>query len=185
MVQVDVPAAFGVGCVFADAARRQLQAGEPHALFRVWVQHNVYQTFFFAWIPIYFLANYFGWETTHMWWHRDSVADYPLYLPLFLLVFFLAANSGFLLGVALVRARRIKLVRGIYLGILTASAIWILAQLHNTAKLGSYAQWRAGQAPWFWQDKRFLFMLIFVMILWMSGLGGFYVKLYREGKRAS
>ena len=182
MVQIDVPAAFGVGCVFADAARRQLQSGAPALFHDAWVKQSVFQTFFFVWIPIYFIANYFGWETTHMWWHEGAVWAYPYYLPVFVLVFFMAANAGFLLGVYLVRSERVKVVRGIYFGILFASAAWILGQWGRSARLGSYDEWKAGEAVWFYQDDTFLFMLIFVMLVWMTGLGMFYYWLYKAGK---
>jgi hypothetical protein len=185
MVQIDVPAAFAVGSFFADAARRQIQRGDRGALHSAWVQQNIFQAFFFVWIPVYFIANYFGWETTHMWWDADSVAAYPFFLPLFLLIFFAAANAGFLLGVKLVRAGRVKLNRASYLGILAASAAWILGQTNSTFKLGSYAAWKAGEAPWFYQDATFLVMLIFVMIVWMSGLVYFYRRLSRAGAQAA
>lgn len=72
MVQIDVPVAFAIGSLFADAASRQLQSGQPTAYDRTLALNNLFHIFFFSWIPIYFLLNYFGWETTHMWWHADS-----------------------------------------------------------------------------------------------------------------
>lgn len=183
MVQIDVPAAFGVGCAFADAARRQLQRGGDRGFLSVLAHYNIYNSFFFVWIPIYFLVHYFGWETTHMWWHRDSVTEYPFFLCGFIVAFFVAANAGFLVGVRLVRAERLKLNRGIYLGILIGSAVWILGQLDRTAKLGSYSEWKAGTAPWFWEDTEFVISLAVAMILWSSALAAFCYKLYRDGKR--
>ena len=84
MVQIDVPVAFGIGSLFADAAYRQLQTGQALPFYRTLVINNIYQIFFFSWIPVYFMLNYFGWETTHMWWHADSVTAYPFFTPIFI-----------------------------------------------------------------------------------------------------
>ncbi len=43
-------------------------------------------------------------------------------------------------------------------------------------------QWRAGAAPWFYQDGTFLFMLIFTLVVWAGALAVFALQLYREGK---
>src|SRR5689334_4685563 len=137
MVQIDVPIAFGVGSLFADAAHRQLAGGRAEYHFRASLKNNLFQAFCFSWVPVYFLANYFGWETTHMWWHEDSVSAYPYYLPIFLIVFFAAGNAGFYLGANVVRKGRLWTNRAIYLGILLYSALWIFAQFNRTARLGT------------------------------------------------
>jgi hypothetical protein len=182
MVQIDVPIAFGVGSLLADAAHKQLRAGGPEYYYRALAQNNIYQAFFFSWIPVYFLLNYFGWETTHMWWHADSISAYPFYVPIFLVVFFAAANGGFLLGSRLVRAGRLTANRIVYLGILAYSAIWIFAQVNRTFKLGTYRDWVEGRAPWFYEDRTFLFMLVFTLVVFGGGLLAFFVSLRREGR---
>ena len=55
----------------------------------------------------------------------------------------------------------------------------------STFKLGTYAEWKAGKAPWFYEDTTFVVMLIFVMLLWMGGLAYFFVSLRRQGKALS
>ena len=182
MVQIDVPIAFGVGSLFADAANRQIASGRAEYYFRAFAANNIFQCFFFSWIPVYFLANYFGWETTHMWWHEDSVSAYPYYLPIFLVVFFAAANLGFLLGAALVRRGSLWGNRAVYLGVLVYSATWIFAQLGHTAKLGTYREWMAGAAPWFYQDRTFLLMLIFTLVAWAVPMAIMGLRLWNEGK---
>ena len=182
MVQIDVPIALGVGSLFADAANRQIASGRAEYYFRAFAANNIFQSFFFSWIPVYFLMNYFGWETTHMWWHEDSVTAYPYYLPIFLVVFFAAANFGFLLGAALVRRGRLWTNRAVYLGILVYSGIWIFAQLGHTARLGTYREWMAHQAPWFYQDRTFLLMLIFTLVVWAVPLAVMALRLWNEGK---
>jgi hypothetical protein len=182
MVQIDVPVAFGIGCLFADAAHKQLQIGRPEYYYRTFWKHNLYQAFFFSWIPVYFLLNYFGWETTHMWWHADAVAAYPYYVPLFLVVFFGAANGGFLLGNRLVQKGHLVANRIVYIAIVIYSGTWIFAQAGRTFRLGTYAEWQAGTAPWFYEDSTFLFMLIFTLIVWGIALVVFVLRLRREGQ---
>jgi hypothetical protein len=182
MVQIDVPIAMGIGSLFADAAHRQLQTGRAEYYFRTFAANNVFQAFFFSWIPVYFLMNYFGWETTHMWWHADSINAYPYYLPIFLVVFFGAANLGFILGNRLVRAGRLWANRAVYLGILAYSGIWIFSQVNRTFKLGTYNEWVAGNAPWFYEDRTFLIMLIVTLVVWGAGLAIFALRLMAEGR---
>lgn len=182
MVQIDVPIAFGLGPLFADIARKQLRTGRPAYYYRTLLKYNVFQIFFFSWIPVWFLTNYFGWETTHMWWHADSVAAYPSYLTLFLLIFFGAANLGFQLGYRLVERGRLWTNRIIYLGILGYAAAWIFGQTDRTFRLGTYEQWQAGVAPWFYEDSRFVTMLVVSISIWTIGLVIFGHVLRRDGR---
>lgn len=190
MVQIDVPIAFGIGSCLADAASKQLRFGRPEYYYRAIWKNNIYQIFFFSWIPVYFLLNYFGWETTHMWWSADSVDAYPYYIPIFMCIFFAAANSGFLLGKWLVSGgrddrenrRRILANRAVYLGVLLYSGVWIFAQTQRTFRLGNQTQFEQGTAPWFYQDPTFLRMLALTVVVWAAGLAIFYLSLWREGK---
>jgi hypothetical protein len=182
MVQIDVPVAFGIGSLFADAANRQLGLGRAEYYYRAFSRNNLFQIFFFSWIPVYFLLNYFGWETTHMWWRADSVTVYPYYLPVFLAVFFAAANLGFVLGARLVSRGRLWTNRALYLGILVYAAAWIFGQLNRSARLGTFRDWQAGAAPWFYQDRTFLSMLVFTLVVWGIALAAFAIQLRQEGK---
>ena len=118
-----------------------------------------------------------------MWWHADSVTAYPYYIPIFMIVFFLAANGGFLLGNWLVRRGRLLANRVIYIAVVICSSIWILGQTGRSFRLGTYAEWKAGTAPLFYEDGKFLSMLIFAMITWTAGLLIFFFRLRREGRR--
>lgn len=190
MVQIDVPVAFAIGSFFADGASKQLRFGRPEYYYRAMLKNNIYQIFFFSWIPVYFLMNYFGWETTHMWWQADSVESYPYFLPIFVLVFFGAANAGFLLGSWLVSTgqspgevrRRIMINRAVYLGIALYSLIWVFSQTDRTFRLGNHAQFEQGTAPLFYQDPTFLRMFILTMVVWVVGLAIFFLSLWQEGK---
>ena len=81
MVQIDIPMAFGLGSFFAGAARDKIAAGDATACWRALAKSLVFQCLFVFWLPLYLLVNYFGFQTTHMWWHGDSLADYPWLLP--------------------------------------------------------------------------------------------------------
>jgi uncharacterized membrane protein len=182
MVQIDVPVAFAIGSIFADAAHRQLQTGRPEYYYHAFHINNIFQIFFFSWIPVYFLLNYFGWETTHMWWHEDSVTAYPYYVPIFMIVFFLAGNLGFQLGYWLVKKGLIWANRVVYILIFVYATAWIFGQTGSTFRLGTYNEWAAGAAPWFYEDRTFLSMLIFTLIVWWIALVSFIIRLRREGK---
>ena len=182
MVQIDVPIAFAIGSLFADAAYKQLQTGRPEYYYRTCCKNNIYQIFFFSWIPVYFILNYFGWETTHMWWHADDVTAYPYFVPIFIVIFFLAANGGFLLGNWLVKNGRVTANRIVWIAIVIYSGIWIFAQTGSTLRLGTYSEWKAGNAPIFYEDHTFLYMLIFTLVVWGGALYIFYRKLRNEGK---
>ena len=181
MVQIDIPIAFGIGSLFVDAANKQLQKGRPEYYYRTFNKNLLFQTFFFSWIPVYFLLNYFGWETTHMWWHEDTVSAYPYLVIIVMALFFLAAVGGFLLGYRLVRVGRVWTNRAVYLAILAYSGIWIFGQTNRSFRLGSYTDWVEGRAPWFYEDRTFLFMLIFTLAVWGIPLAVFFLRLRREG----
>jgi hypothetical protein len=182
MVQIDVPVAFGIGSLFADAAAKQLRFGRPEYYYRAIWKHNIFQIFFFSWVPLYFLMNYFGWETTHMWWKADSIDAYPYFVPIFVVVFFGAANAGFLLGRRLVIRGHLVLNRFVYLGTGLYALIWTFAQTHRTFRLGTYAQFERGQSPLFYQDCTFLRMLVFTLVVWAGGIAVFAIGLWLEGK---
>lgn len=181
MVQIDVPVAFAIGSIFADAAHKQLQTRRPEYYYRAFTQNNIYQIFFFSWIPVYFLLNYFGWETTHMWWYENTVTAYPFFIPIFMVGFFLAANGGFLLGNWFVEKGHLVVNRIVYILIFVYSAVWIFVQPGRTLRLGSYAEWKADNAPWFYQDPMFLLMLIVTLVIWGVALVVYIRKLRQEG----
>jgi hypothetical protein len=181
MVQVDVPIAFAIGTMFADAGHKQLQNGGPEYCYKIMLQNNIYQIFFFSWIPVYFILNYFGWETTHMWWHADSVLAYPFFVPIFLVVFFAAANGGFLLGHRLITSGKLLANRVVYIAIFLFTAAWIFGQ-PDTFRLGTYAQLKAGNAPYYYEDSTFMTVFIVSVLIWGIALAIFLKKLVKEGK---
>lgn len=185
MVQIDIPIAFALGQIFADAARKQLLTGRPEYYFSALAKNNLFHIFFFSWIPVYFLVNYFGWETTHMWWRKDVVTDYPFFLPVFLIAFFFSANSGFWLSTFLIRKGKFLFVRASYAGIFLYSFLWVFGLWKRTSYLGSYKEWAQGTAKRAWDTsggEPFLYMLFFSIILWFAALVFFIIILRAEGK---
>ncbi len=185
MIQLDVPIAFALGQIFADAAKKQLLTGKPEYYLSALLKNNLYHIFFFSWIPVYFLANYFGWETTHMWWHKDSVLAYPFFLPLFLVVFFFAANSGFCLSTLLLRKGMLFWVRASYVGIFIYTFVWVFGLWNRTTYLGSYNEWAQGTAKRVWDTsggETFIYMLAFTLVIWFVPLILFIKNLHSEGK---
>jgi hypothetical protein len=72
MIQIDLPLTVRVGSLFADVAQRQLQLGRAAYCFNAAGRSNCFQILCFSWIPIYYMTEYFGRGTTHMWWKADS-----------------------------------------------------------------------------------------------------------------
>ncbi|MGE5717533.1 MAG: hypothetical protein ACM369_12865, partial [Acidobacteriota bacterium] len=91
MVQIDIPVAFALGGLHADAARAQLSTGGSEHVWRTVVRDLLFFGVFASWLPIQLLVRHFGFETSHMWWHEDSVLAYPLFIPAFMTLY-LASN---------------------------------------------------------------------------------------------
>jgi hypothetical protein len=180
MVQIDVPAAFAIGAFFADAAHKRLQSGDPAEVYRAALKNNLFQIFFFLWIPLYFIVNFFGWETTYLWWTADSVSAYPLFIVVFTLLFLAAGNCGFLLGAWLVRRGMLFANRITYAAIALYSIVWVFGQTSRTFQVGTYSDWAAHKSVIFYENKGFLTAFIFVMIVWSAGVIGFYLNLRNE-----
>jgi hypothetical protein len=126
MIQIDVPAAIGMGSAFAAAAHPLLRTGDREHFRATLLKLNFYLMFFYSWIPVYFGINYFGWQTTHMWWRADSVTAYPWFIPLLLIGTFAGGNAGFLVGCWLVRSGHLWANRFIYLTALFVNLLWLI-----------------------------------------------------------
>jgi hypothetical protein len=185
MIHVDVPIVFSVGALFADAAQEQIRSGSPGAALRAQLQANLFHTLFFYWAPAYFLAAYFGWETSHLWWHGDSLADHPLLLPVLLIVLTLSVNAGFLVGKWLVLRERQRTIRSIYLATATFALGWLPAMGDRVSRLGTYREFVAGVAPRWTDDSTFVFMLGLNLAVTTGALAIYIVRLIREGNRVA
>jgi hypothetical protein len=160
MVQVDIPFAFGIGSLMAVAAEDGLRSEKRTDVYiRGLTANLLLQTLFVLWLPLYLLVSNFGFQTSHMWWHGDAITDHPLLLPIFVVVYFVAALSGYATGVALVVRGNSRAAFGIFLASCAFFAGWMGFQPHRTLMLGTYREWVEGRGIWIWHDKGFMTML--------------------------
>ena len=154
MIQVDIPFAAAMGSLAAGAARVQLKAGGREEYLRTWLATNLFLIFGFSWIPVFFLVNYFGWETTYMWWTAADVTAYPWFIPIAMILVFASGNAGFLLGARLETADRFIANRVFYIAIFACGIAWMIGLYPRTLKLGSYHTWTT--SPWVYEDPVFV-----------------------------
>jgi hypothetical protein len=178
VVQIDIPIAFAVGQMLADAAKRQLSTGQPAPYYRALATTNIFMGLFFAPIPIYFLVDYFGWETTYM---CDPSRVTRFFIPIVLFLLFLAANVGFWLSNTLIRKGRAGIGRVIYLLIWLYSLGWIFGNWPRSTRIGTYVQyhtapdtmiriWEVSKDPFFWILVVTLVIFAVPLVLFMKCL---------------
>lgn len=180
MIQVDIPFAAAMGSLAAGAARVQLIAGGREEYLRTWLATNLFLAFGFSWIPVFFLVNYFGWETTHLWWTASDVTAYPWFIPLALVLTFAAGNAGFLLGVRLETAGRLVANRVFYIGIFACGIGWMIGNYPRTVKLGSYHTWTT--SPWVYDDPVFVRAWVIAMSVASVSYVALVIHLLRRGR---
>ena len=160
MVQIDIPVAFGTGSIFAAAVQQGLRSERaPYFYQRALAASLLFQVLLVVWLPVYLLVAHFGFQTSHMWWTGDSITEYPWLLPAFLVMYFAANVAGFHTGARLVQQGQTRRVWLIFAGGFVFFAVWMAVQPYRTLSLGSYAEWRAGTAPWIWTDTGFVTLL--------------------------
>ena len=171
MVQIDIPIAFAVGQMLADAASRQLQTGKAEPYYRTLALTNIYTGLVFAPIPIYFLVDYFGWETTYMY---DPERLTRFFVPIVLFALMLAANLGFWLSSALIKKGWGIIGRGLYILIWLYSLGWIFGNWPRATRLGTYAEYHTARETMIriWEVTRdpFFFILIATLIIFAGPL---------------
>jgi hypothetical protein len=171
MVQIDIPIAFAVGQMLADAANQQLKTAQPAPYFRALAYTNIFTGLFFAPIPIYFLVDYFGWETTYM---CNPIGLTRFFIPIVLFAVMLAANLGFWLSNGLIRKGHDVVGRVIYVLIWIYSLAWILGNWPRATRLGTYAQYQSAPDTmvrvWEVSKDPFLFILIATLIIFFVPL---------------
>jgi hypothetical protein len=180
MIQVDIPFAAAMGSLAAGAARAQLNAGGREEYLRTWLATNLFLAFGFSWIPVFFLINYFGWETTHLWWTAPDVTAYPWFIPITLILTFACGNAGFLLGARLETAGRVVANRVFYLAIFSCGIAWMIGFSPRTLKLGSYHTWTT--SPWVYDDPAFVRAWVIAMSTWFGLYVSLVIHLLRRGR---
>jgi hypothetical protein len=185
MVQIDIPIAFAVGQMLADAASLQLKTGRPEPYYQTLAFTNIFTALFFAPIPVYFLIGYFGWETTYMV-DPDQVTRF--FIPIVLFIVILAANLGFWLSNALIQKGRDRVGRMIYVLIWIYSLAWILGNWPRSTRIGTYAQYHTARdmmaRAWEVSKDPFLFILIVTLVIFAVPLVLFMRSLRRRGVSA-
>ncbi len=183
MIQIDVPLAFGIGGLFASAAREHLQQREPVEDTRVQLHANLYFVFVFSWPPVYLLERWFGWQTAHLWWHGDSASAHPWLIPGFIVGAAAALNAGVLVGRSLVRAGLVGTCRLVSAAVIVASFAWMAAMGDRVARLGTYSEWQTGVAPPTATDPAFAPTLTAIVAFVFGVLIAWLLWLRRDGRR--
>jgi hypothetical protein len=181
MIQIDLPMAAGMGSFFAAAASRQLKGGSRLQYYRILTINLLFQIMFILWLPIYLFVAAFGWETSHMWFHKDSLADYPALLPLFVLAYVVLNVAGYHYGTILVRRGETRKAWMIFYAACAFFVGWIALQPHRTLRLGTYQEWLAGGTPYVWQDKALFAVVMFGAISFNIALIVVYRYLKKDG----
>lgn len=185
MVQIDIPIAFALGSLHADAARAQLSTGKSEALWRTLAQDLLFFGVVASWLPIQLLVRHFGFETSHMWWREDSVLAYPLFVPAFMTLYLATNVGGFAAGVALVRAGRVTLNRFVIAACWLFATGWVFLQKERTLVLGTYREWSAGAAPPISSDPGLVRLLVVFGVVFTVALVLWYRRIRSEGAAIS
>jgi hypothetical protein len=181
MVQVDIPFSFGVGALMATAVEQGLRSDRrPYFYYLGLAANLVLQALFVIWLPLYLLVNHFGFQTSHMWWHGDSLLDHPIFLPAFMVLYFLSCIGGYQAGVWLVERGRTGLARAVFYGGCAFFAGWMFLQPHRTLTLGTYQEWVDGRAVWIWTDTTFMTLLGVAFVAFVVALRIFLAGLRRR-----
>ncbi len=185
MVQIDLPFAFGSAGLFAAAVEQGLRSNRASYFYaRALTVNLLFQIALVVWFPLYLLVNQFGMQTSHMWWHGDSITDYPLLLPLFFVAYFAANVGGFHLGATLVRRGRTRTVWAIFFLATIFMFGWMAAQPYRTLSLGTYREWEAGTARWIWTHPLLFAAVLGEFVLFFAVLALLYRRLKREAMGA-
>jgi hypothetical protein len=183
MVQIDIPVAFGTGSLFAAAVEQGLRSERAQYFYQRGLAANLlFQLFLVVWLPVYLLVAHFGFQTSHMWWTGDSIADHPALLPAFLTLYFAANVLGFHTGARLVKRGKTHVAWALFVGGFVFFLGWMAVQPYRTLSLGSYRDWRAGTAPWIWTDAGFVALLSGAMVTFFIALAWVYRALQREAR---
>ena len=184
MVQIDIPIAFAVGQMFVDAANRQLKTRNPEPYYRTMAVTNIFIGLFFAPIPVYFLVDYFGWETAYMV-DPDRVTRF--FTPIVLVAVTLAANLGFWLSNALIQRRHERVDRMIYDLIWIYALVWILGNWPRSTRIGTYTQYHTARETmaraWDVSQDPFLIVLMGSLVMFLVPFVLFVRSLRRWGVR--
>lgn len=181
MVQVDLPFTFGTASLFAAAVEKGLRSPQAKYFYqRALAMNLAFQGIFVIWLPLFFLVNQFGLQTSHMWWHGESLATYPWLLPIFICAYFATNVAGFVVGARLASTGRASVARLIFWAGTVFTFAWMGVQPYRTLSLGTYEEWLAGTARWLWTDPVLTTAVVVEFVGVFAGIAWCYRSLAAE-----
>jgi hypothetical protein len=185
MIQVDLPFTFGTASLMAAAVERGLRSPKARYFHARALSLNLaFQGIFVIWLPVYFLVNEFGLQTSHMWFHGDSLSDHPWLLPLFISLYFATNVAGFHVGARLSASGQAGIAKAIFWAGTVFTFAWMGVQPYRTLSLGTYTEWQAGTAPWLWSNPALTAAVVVEFVAVFAGIYLMYRWLTREAAAA-
>jgi hypothetical protein len=185
MIQVDLPFTFGTASLMAAAVERGLRSPKARYFHARALSLNLaFQGIFVIWLPVFFLVNEFGLQTSHMWFHGDSLSEYRWLLPVFISLYFATNVAGFQVGAWLSASGRAGTAKAIFWAGTVFTFAWMAVQPYRTLSLGTYAEWQAGTAPWLWTDPVLTTAVVVEFVGVFAGIYVMYRWLTREAATA-
>ena len=184
MVQVDIPAAFVMGQVYALVAQKSLKKEPSYYENRFLVMVNWYMSLILGPTGLFLLLGWPGWETMYQWGWIETPQFRPfvaLFYIFFLMIMVVLGNVGFIFTHWLIRQNKIEIAKIllVFSIILTFSAFII--DIKALFFVGTYEAYHRHTAK-FILGSSFIFSWFIIMSYWIIGsiLMGF--KIYFDDK---
>lgn len=204
MVQVDVPAAFAMGQVYALIAKQSLSK-EPSLLGNRFITlNNWYVTLILAPVGLFLLVGWPGWETMYRWSWVESVQFHPftaLFYILFLAAMVIIGNAGFIIAHRLYLRNKDQTAKKLLVVSIIISLSAFLIDINAPFSIGTFEEYHNGesikvtrllvketekdrnQAGSTLSDARSFFIAwFFIMLYWVMGSILMGIKFYWDDK---
>lgn len=165
MIQVDLPAAFAVGQIFALLSKKYLKKTPEIFTNKLLGPFNLYMSCGFVPTGIYLLVGWPSWETMYItdWvektFNRPFVAGFYV---LFMVLMILFGNIGYILGHYWYIKGRDKLVIYGSIGGVVLAILPFILRWGVWWEIGTYAQIQANKGYSFWENPFFGGWLFFI-----------------------
>lgn len=180
MVQVDLPAAFAYGQVYAMLSRRYLKKERSLFQSRLLGPLNLFLSVCFAPVGMFLLIGWPAWEVMYSTDWMENPFDRPLvaaFYVLFEISMIFIGNAGYITAHAWYRREKDNLV---LIGAITSSFLAILPFALRPGvwwNIGTYSQVQQGAGYSFWDSPFFGGWLVFMSYLAISSiLAGIWFK---------
>lgn len=158
MIQVDLPAAFAVGQIFAFLSQKYLKKTQDKFCNKLTGPFNFYMSCGFVPAGLYLLIGWPSWEAMYTTSWVENTFNNPLvagFYVLFMMAMILIGNFGFILAHHwYLQGKDKRVVLGSIIGVALA-LLPLLVRWGIWWKVGTYAQIQANQGYWFWQNPFF------------------------------